>query len=730
MAITRKVKKLLRQPRAFFADAQRNRRGGLVQKDSSVAPQKIVAPRKEVAETVASAAKSSFDLWHLYRIQTGILGSQHFQDPVVIVFPVGVPSIDATRLRNLKNAGNTAMLLPVWQYCAADVDMDDFEYAAEKDLPRLSDILNCLLAWCMSHNIEFFAVPYEHSVFARSLIMRMRAAGVPIICDLPHFLPDHGAPLVDAHLDCANDVVESNRNEGMARAIANVGGNDSVRVLMLPARQMAGKDATLRAAVTTQIEAALAACLPTDHLVVIAKRRKRGFIEAGAYKKLVDKYRKSLIWYDNLHDIDPLFDIAIDIRAPDGYLPKRLRRDDRVTIYEIKNDTSSDDTETELTPRYDVFANVNDALAAAEQTPWPSAPLDHRDWAIARTVSGIGLSLLAVPDVTHNRQITNGRQRHLETLLNADGRCYGASKQANMADVVIQWGAEPNESKERPEKMRSLLGAPRLYLEDGFIRSLGLWTDPDEPTCSVVMDTRSVYYDATKPSLLETILASDFKVPSREQKRARTLINKIADGGVSKYNYAPFTEIDFRQDGKRTILLIDQKVGDMSIKYGAADSQTFDDMLDAAIALGDEVEIVIKQHPCAIDGTSGDAHFSEARMGEIAKRPNVHLIGFDINPYALFSAVDDVWVVTSGMGIEALMAGKDVTCFGMPFYAGWGATTDKITCHRRSRNRSLEDIFYVFYVMLSRYVHPETGEPTDIENVITYFADHVARPRR
>jgi hypothetical protein len=36
--------------------------------------------------------------------------------------------------------------------------------------------------------------------------------------------------------------------------------------------------------------------------------------------------------------------------------------------------------------------------------------------------------------------------------------------------------------------------------------------------------------------------------------------------------------------------------------------------------------------------------------------------------------VDKVYTVSSGMGFEAVLAGRHVICFGSPFYAGWGFT--------------------------------------------------------
>lgn len=40
----------------------------------------------------------------------------------------------------------------------------------------------------------------------------------------------------------------------------------------------------------------------------------------------------------------------------------------------------------------------------------------------------------------------------------------------------------------------------------------------------------------------------------------------------------------------------------------------------------------------------------------------------DISPWALLDLVDQVYVVTSQLGFEALLAGKQVHCFGVPFF--------------------------------------------------------------
>lgn len=46
---------------------------------------------------------------------------------------------------------------------------------------------------------------------------------------------------------------------------------------------------------------------------------------------------------------------------------------------------------------------------------------------------------------------------------------------------------------------------------------------------------------------------------------------------------------------------------------------------------------------------------------------------------------DEVHTMTSLSGFEALLHGKQVHCYGLPFYAGWGLTVDEHHCPRRSK---------------------------------------------
>src|SRR3546814_6817483 len=73
------------------------------------------------------------------------------------------------------------------------------------------------------------------------------------------------------------------------------------------------------------------------------------------------------------------------------------------------------------------------------------------------------------------------------------------------------------------------------------------------------------------------------------------------------------------------------------------------------------------------------------------------------------------------MGFEALLAGKPVTCFGLPWYAGWGATDDRQICNRRAATRSIDELFAAAYFHYTRYIDPVTGQRGTIFNVVAWL---------
>jgi hypothetical protein len=289
-------------------------------------------------------------------------------------------------------------------------------------------------------------------------------------------------------------------------------------------------------------------------------------------------------------------------------------------------------------------------------------------------------------------------------------------------DVFFQWGITTNDKKMIQKSYAKALNKPTIILEDGFIRSVNIGLS-SEPSLSIMYDNNTAYYDATKASQLENLLNSDIKLDKKTISHCKKSISKIVTNRVSKYNHAPYYKLSLGSPDRKKILLVDQRHGDASVQYGLGSDESFSKMLQDALSEYGDCDIIIKQHPDAITGGK-QSYFNEDLLSPLKYANNVFLYKDNINPYALFDLVEDVFVCSSGMGFEALMAGKKVHCYGMPFYAGWGVTNDKIVLERRSKKRSMEEIFYFAYIILSRYWNPDENRIVGVDEIVDYIVKY------
>ena len=311
----------------------------------------------------------------------------------------------------------------------------------------------------------------------------------------------------------------------------------------------------------------------------------------------------------------------------------------------------------------------------------------------------------------------------LEPLLGAP-ILYTKQAQQVKAQAVLAWGRKP--SAQKAESLAAQLALPVLYLEDGFIHSLGQGV-LGAHAFSLVSDQQGIYYDATQASDLEVLLAEDaqgrLKEPSLLERAAR-LIQFITQHKVSKYNNAPLAATHLNLPAGKKVLVVDQTAGDMSLKYGLVSShsaeQLAEQMLAAALAEHPDAHILLKTHPDVIVGKK------QGCFPRHLQHPKVHWVSQAINPLSLLAEVEQVYVLTSQLGFEALLMGKQVTCFGVPFYAGWGLTDDRAdpslaVFQRRTRQRSVTEVFAAAYLLYSRYLDPETGIRCELERVVEYI---------
>ncbi len=287
---------------------------------------------------------------------------------------------------------------------------------------------------------------------------------------------------------------------------------------------------------------------------------------------------------------------------------------------------------------------------------------------------------------------------------------------------VAGWGLKPTSRRARELAKRS--DTAYIALEDGFIRSV--FPGPASAPLSFVMDRNGIHYDASAASDLEQLVAASADNFSPERlARARAGRTRLRAEMISKYNHAPqMDEAELGLDiGRRSgrVLVIDQTAGDSSIEYGAASATSFQQMLRAAIDENPGAEIVVKIHPEVIAGTK------QGYLTGLTGNRDIRLVSHNVNPWSLIEAVDKVYVVTSQFGLEAVLGGCEVICFGAPFYAGWGLTDDRVKIARRTAHPTLDQLFAALYFDYSRYVSPVTGDQISFEQAVDWLIDERAR---
>ncbi|MCD7739751.1 MAG: hypothetical protein LUH11_00155, partial [Candidatus Gastranaerophilales bacterium] len=286
-------------------------------------------------------------------------------------------------------------------------------------------------------------------------------------------------------------------------------------------------------------------------------------------------------------------------------------------------------------------------------------------------------------------------------------------------DRFILWGTQFNVPNNRKLIKRLLFDNTKKYAiaELGFITRVCLNNKNNKYNqhCAYVFDDIAPYYDARYKTRLEEMLNDKNLVLSSEQKRrARECINFIVKNHLTKYNHQPIYEPDIGRAGVVKVLVVDQSYGDMSILKGLADEGTFHNMLHQAINENPNADIIVKTHPDTLAGSCG--YYTGLKQHD-----NIYPMIEAINPISIINYVDKVYVCSSQFGFEALMCGKEVHTFGMPFYAGWGLTVDEQKCERRTNKRTLEEMFYISYIMYSHYVNPEKQCRCEIEEAMDYL---------
>ena len=122
--------------------------------------------------------------------------------------------------------------------------------------------------------------------------------------------------------------------------------------------------------------------------------------------------------------------------------------------------------------------------------------------------------------------------------------------------------------------------------------------------------------------------------------------------------------------------------------------------------------IVIKSH---IETTQGyrPGHFTADMLGA-----NEYLWTAPTPPQELFAGADAIYVATSQLGFEAILAGHRPVVFGEPFYAGWGLSEDRLPISRRTRTLTAQQLFAAACLLYPVWYDPCTDRLCDFETAL------------
>jgi capsule polysaccharide export protein KpsC/LpsZ len=290
------------------------------------------------------------------------------------------------------------------------------------------------------------------------------------------------------------------------------------------------------------------------------------------------------------------------------------------------------------------------------------------------------------------------------------------------AEVFI-WGHNLPANLETFVRERSI---PCFFIEDGFLRS----NRPNAartPPLSLSLDSRRPYFDSRGPSDLEVMLEThDFSGDPDLLERAREGIRLIVEGGLSKYNMVSSLSLAdlLGEKTKPRVLVIGQVEDDASILYGCDRKFGNNDLVRLAAAENPGAEILYKPHPDILNGVR-DAQSDPQEVAHLCR-----ILREKIPLARSFETIDKAYAITSLGGFEALLRGIPLTVLGCPFYAGWGLTDDRQPNPRRTRRRTVEEVFAAAYLRYPTYFEPVTGARSTFEQAVEWLKLRLENPEK
>jgi capsular polysaccharide export protein len=258
---------------------------------------------------------------------------------------------------------------------------------------------------------------------------------------------------------------------------------------------------------------------------------------------------------------------------------------------------------------------------------------------------------------------------------------------------LVLWGQRVAQS--RVDQWRAA-GHRVWQCEDGFLRSVGLGCELARPL-SLSFDETGLYADPrTNSDLLAAIRTP---LDAQQTADARAFLRLHHDLRLSKYVGITQDEgVHWRTAHvlagvERPVMLVcGQVADDISMRASGCPYTSYEHLIGALRVNRPEAFVIYRPHPDVVKGL---------RPGELTVH-NADLNDTQSATRALAERAEEVHVINSLTGFEALMAGKKVVTWGRAWYAGWGLTHDAVQ-PARDVSATLEQLVHAAYLQRPRY---------------------------
>ncbi|WP_423759253.1 capsular biosynthesis protein [Burkholderia sp. NLJ2] len=314
------------------------------------------------------------------------------------------------------------------------------------------------------------------------------------------------------------------------------------------------------------------------------------------------------------------------------------------------------------------------------------------------TVAGIGFQWWKRPFATPYLTAGGGRLRWVKRAADVEA-----------GEVAAIWGGRSSAGLR--------VDTRHVRIEDGFLHSTGLGSDMVAPY-SQVIDRLGIYFDSSRPNELTAIL-NTAEFTEVELQRAAALREAIATYGLTKYNLGRRKPDWAAPAGVRVILVSGQVADDASIRLGTHGITTAEALLDEVRTRRPDAFIVYKPHPDVLSGN---------RIGHLGTTAVADIVDASSDLISLIEVADEVHTLSSLSGFEALLRGKEVHTYGLPFYAGWGLTTDAVPQRWRERTLTIDMLVAAVLLRYPIYWDWRLKRFTSAEAVVNQLAATANRP--